>query len=63
MPRITGKSENVARRIMNDLLKKELLISESDELRSPVKINFPTRYAPYLFPKLFPKDVEATMMD
>lgn len=63
MQRITGKSENIARRIMNDLLSKELLISESEELRSPVRINFPIRYAPYIFPKLFPKDIEATMMD
>jgi Fic family protein len=63
LERITGKSENIARRIMHDLLKKELLVSESDELRSPVKINFPIRYAPYFFPKLFPKDVEATMVD
>lgn len=62
MQRLTGKSENVAREIMNDLLKMELLVSESDALRSPVKINFPIRYAPYLFPKLFPGDVEATMM-
>jgi len=63
MQRLTGKSENVARGIMNDMLKMELLISESNALRSPVKINFPIRYAPYLFPKLFPGDVEATMMD
>ena len=63
MERLTGKSENVARGIMNDLLEMELLVSETDALRSPVKINFPIRYAPYLFPKLFPGDVEATMMD
>lgn len=63
MPRITGKSENIARRIMNDLMDKELLISETEELRSPVRINFPIRYAPYIFPKLFPKDIEATMLD
>lgn len=63
MQRITGKSENIARRIMNDLLDKELLVSETEELRSPVRINFPIRYAPYIFPKLFPKDIEATMMD
>lgn len=63
MPLITGKSENVARSIMNDLLKMELLISESDTLRSPVKINFPICYAPYIFPKLFPGDAEAKMME
>jgi Fic family protein len=63
MERLTGRSENVARSIMKDLLDRELLINESFELRSPVIINFPVRYAPYLFPKLFPKDVEATMND
>jgi len=63
MERISGKSENIARRIMNDLISKELLMSESNELRSAVRINFPIRYAPYIFPKLFPKDIEATMMD
>jgi Fic family protein len=63
MPRLTGKSENVARQIMNELLEKGLLVSESNELRSPVRINFPVRYAPYLFPRLYPKDIEATMED
>ncbi len=63
MERLTGKSENVARSIMKDLLDKELLISESSDLRSPVIINFPIKYAPYIFPRLFPKDVEATMND
>lgn len=63
MQRLTGKSENIARAIMKDLLDKELLINESNELRSPVIINFPIKYAPYIFPKLFPKDVEATMRD
>lgn len=63
MQRLTGKSENIARSIMKDLLDKELLISETTELRSPVRINFPIRYAPYIFPKLFPKDVEASMKD
>jgi len=63
MERITGKSENVARSIMKNLLDKELLVNESSELRAPVLINFPIKYAPYIFPKLFPKDVEATMTD
>jgi Fic family protein len=63
IPRITGRSENVAREIMNNLLKMELLVSESDALRSPVMINFPIRFAPYIFPKLFPSNVEATMID
>jgi len=63
MERITGKSENVARGIMKNLLDKELLVNESSELRAPVSVNFPVKYAPYIFPKLFPKDIEATMKD
>ena len=63
LERITGKSENVARSIMKNLLDKGLLVNESSELRAPVSINFPIKYAPYIFPRLFPKDVEATMKD
>lgn len=61
LERLTGKSENVARSIMKNLLDKGLLVNESSELRSPVLINFPVKYTPYLFPRLYPKDVEATM--
>ncbi len=61
--RITGKSENTARAMMNDLLKKELLKNEFDGLRSPLLINFPIKYAPYLFPKLYPENIEMTIID
>jgi len=63
LERITGKSENVARGIMKNLLDKGLLVNESTEFRAPVNINFPIKYSPYIFPKLFPKDIEATMKD
>lgn len=63
LTRITGKSENTARAMMNDLLKKELLINEFDGLRSPLLINFPVKYAPYLFPKLYPENIEMTLVN
>jgi hypothetical protein len=40
-----------------------LLVTESDNWRSPLHINFPVKVAPYFFPKLFPKDIEATLGD
>jgi Fic family protein len=62
MMRLTGKSENVARSIMNDLLEKELLVSENDGLRSAVLVHFPVRYTPYLFPKLYPENIESSLL-
>lgn len=59
--RLTGKSENTARKIMKELMNKELLISKSDDVKTPLYINFPVKVAPYLFPKLYPKDIEATL--
>lgn len=59
MERITGKSENTARKIMKQLLEKELLTSK--DIKDPVSINFPLHAAPYLFPRLYPKDIESTL--
>lgn len=61
--RITGRSEVTARGIVNDLIEAGLLITEPDNLRAPLRINFPMKVAPYLFPKLFPKDIEATLIE
>jgi Fic family protein len=58
---ITGKSETIARPIMNDLLAKGLL-KTGEEFRAPLTMNFPIKYTPYLFPKLYPPDVEATLI-
>lgn len=58
MERITGKSENTARRIMKELIEHGLLIS--DEITGPVKMNFPAKYVGYFFPKLYPENIEAT---
>jgi Fic family protein len=60
--RITGKSDNIARAIMNSLLEMELIKTETDDFRSGLVINFPAKYAPYFFPKLYPPDIEATLI-
>lgn len=63
MERITGRSEITARSVMNDLIGIGLLKAESSHIRSPLRMNFPMKIAPYFFPKLFPKDIEATLLD
>jgi Fic family protein len=52
IPRITGKPDRTARRITQSLLKLELLTSESS--LSPLRMNFPMKSVPYIFPALFP---------
>jgi Fic family protein len=59
--RIINKSEKIARPLMKDLLEKGLLRSEGGHT-STLKINFPIRYAPYLFPRLYPPDIEASIV-
>ncbi len=59
--RLTGKSENTARKIMKEVMDKEILISKSDDVKTPLYINFPMKVAPFLFPKLYPGDIEATL--
>ncbi len=61
--RLSGKSENTARKIVKELVNKGLLISKSDDVKTPLYINFPVKIAPYLFPKLYPKDIEITLAD
>lgn len=60
---ITGRSESTARSIMNMLLEDGILRTDSDVPRTPLYINFPVKVAPFFFPKLFPKDIEATLDD
>jgi Fic family protein len=55
-PRITGKPERTARRILKDLLDKKLLHAETE--KGPVRILFPTRAVGYYFPRLYPEGVE-----
>jgi len=58
-PRITGKPERSARRILRDLLDKSLLVSDSK--KGPVRIAFPAKIAGYYFPRLYPEGVESEM--
>jgi Fic family protein len=60
-PRITGKPERSARRILKNLLKKSLLVS--DTIKGPVRLAFPAKIAAYYFPRLYPEGVESEMMD
>lgn len=53
MGRITGKADSTARLILNELVKKELLYSETP--KSPVRLNIPASQSEYFFPKLFGK--------
>ena len=59
MERITGKSENTARKIMKELTDHKSLVS--DDSTGPVRINFPINYVGYFFPKLYPETIEATL--
>jgi len=59
MGRISGRSDNTARKVMYDLLQKQLLVTEGP--RMPVSINFPVAIAPYIFPNLYPGNIEATL--
>lgn len=58
---ITGRSETIARPIMNKLLEKGLL-KTGDEFRAPLTIHFPAAYLGYFFPKLYPPEIEATLI-
>jgi Fic family protein len=58
---ITGRSDTVARPIMNNLLGKGLL-KTGDSQKAPLTMNFPVMYAPYLFPKLYPPDIEVSLL-
>lgn len=59
--RLTGKRESTARVIMKELIAEGLLIGKPGELKKELYINFPVKVAPYLFPKLYPKEIEATL--
>ena len=58
---IINRSEPVATELTKTLLAEGLLKTE-DYHRAPLTMGFPIRYAPYLFPKLFPPQVEAEMI-
>ncbi|MBN8697093.1 MAG: Fic family protein [Bacteroidetes bacterium] len=60
--RLTGKKETMARKAMKQLIDVGLLIPREGEIKGDLYINFPVKVAPYFFPRLYPKDIEATLM-
>ncbi len=50
-PSITGLPERTSRRLLEDLLKEELLASATP--KGPVSLRFPQPHAEWLFPRLF----------
>ncbi len=60
--RLTGKKETMARKAMKQLVDEGLLIPREGEIKGDLYINFPVKVAPYFFPRLYPKDIEATLM-
>ena len=59
MARLTGKSENTARKIVKQLVAEGFLI---DSNKLAFEISFPAKYLPYLFPSLYPGNVEAEIL-
>lgn len=57
---IINKSDTIARPLTNRLVEMGLLI-KNDGHFAPLTMGFPARYARYLFPNLFPAQVEATL--
>ena len=52
MPRIAGRPERTARRIVETLLRENLIGSGTP--KGPVALRFPVKVAPYYFPGLYP---------
>ena len=53
IPRITGRPERTARRILELLLKEELVVSDSPKGR--VRLGFPVKAVGYYLPRLYPE--------
>ncbi|MCK5323813.1 MAG: Fic family protein, partial [Desulfobulbaceae bacterium] len=58
-PRILNMPERSARRVLKELLDKNLLIS--DTVKGPVRLVFPAKVTAYYFPRLYPEGVEAEL--
>lgn len=52
-PRVTGLPERTARRVLNDVVEKGLLASETP--KGPVSLRFPADALEALFPRLYPE--------
>ncbi|MGD0200288.1 MAG: Fic family protein [Bryobacteraceae bacterium] len=58
-PRITGRPERTARRILNQLARERLVVSDTP--KGPVRLGLPAKAAAYYFPRLYPEGVEQEM--
>lgn len=56
--KIVEMSERTGRNVLKTLFDEGLLVSDSDWHRSPVRLGFPVQAAAYLFPRLFPDNVQ-----
>jgi Fic family protein len=61
VPRITGKSERTARRILEHTLNEGLVASTS--AKGPLRLALPTKAVPYYFPSLYPEGVETAILE
>lgn len=59
VPRILNMPERSGRRVLKELLKKKLLVS--DTVKGPVRLAFPAKVAAYYFPRLYPPGVETEL--
>jgi len=53
---LLGKSERSTRRVISELTKQGLLVSDTP--KGPVRLGLTTHVLPYYFPKLYPPSVE-----
>lgn len=53
--RITGMATSEARKILSQLVKERLLVSDSP--KGPVRLGLPANAVPFLFPDLYPRDL------
>lgn len=60
--RLTGKKETSGRAIVKELMTEEFLIEKEGESRGALYINFPVKITPYIFPRLYPQDAEASLI-
>jgi hypothetical protein len=58
-PRVTGLAERTARTLVSELVRAELLTSDSP--KGNLRLGFPARAVGYYFPRLYPESVEATL--
>jgi Fic family protein len=59
VPRITGRAERTARRILEQLLNDGLMTSSTP--KGPVRLTFPAKAIGYYFPRLYPEGVEVVV--